>query len=52
LVVPEAQDAISQSLQVSGPLFVLFNHFGMLPAVNFYDQFRFQAEEIGNVGAD
>jgi len=52
LVVPEAQYAISQSLQVLGPLFVLFSHFGMLTAINFDDQFRFQAEKIGDIGTD
>jgi hypothetical protein len=54
IVVPEAQNFVSVSLQKVGPAGVVRRplRFVVLAAVDFHDQLSFKAGEVNDVGSD
>jgi len=48
VVVPETQHAKSLRLQI-GVTFLIRHRFGMLSAINFYDQAGFEADKVDDV---
>ena len=52
VVIPKTDDFIAKRVQVFGSLFIIFFLFQVLGAIQFNDEFLFDANKVGDVVAD
>jgi hypothetical protein len=52
VMIPESYDVISRFLEYLGPRSVLLSPLGMLPTINFDDEFQIQRNKIDDITCD